>query len=443
MNRFKLKPVALVFIAVCVVAAGAIALFSSNSGGTAKPAATVSGKPAMTVTTTQAQASALPIKLAANGTIAAWQEASVGTESNGLRLAEVLVNVGDVVTRGQLLARFARESVQADVTQARAAVNEASASALEATANADRVRTLQGTGTFSGQQINQYLTAEQTARARVESAKAGLAAQQLRLKNTEVRAPDSGIISARSATVGAVVVNSTELFRLIRQGRLEWRAEVTSTELGRMAVGTAVTVTAANGALLSGRVRMVAPTVDPQTRAGLVYVDLPPMLAPTNAAASASVGAKFSAGPPQGSEPLGGQPREGKLTPSGGSAAHEVASVGATLPGMFARGEFELGSSNALSVPQQSVVVRDGFSYVFRLNADQRVSQVKLQIGRRVGDRVEVLDGISADAVLVASGAGFLNDGDLVKVVAAPAAAPGLASNKPPALAAPAQEASK
>jgi RND family efflux transporter MFP subunit len=356
------------------------------------------------VTTTQAQASALPIKLAANGTIAAWQEASIGTESNGLRLAEVLVNVGDVVTRGQLLARFARESVQADVTQARAAVNEASASALEATANADRVRALQGTGTFSGQQINQYLTAEQTARARVESAKAGLAAQQLRLKNTEVRAPDSGIISARSATVGAVVANSTELFRLIRQGRLEWRAEVTSTELGRMAVGTAVTVTAANGALLSGRVRMVAPTVDPQTRSGLVYVDLPPMRAPASAAAPPSVGAR---------------------------------------PGMFARGEFELGSSNALSVPQQSVVVRDGFSYVFRLNADQRVSQVKLQIGRRVGDRVEVLDGISADAVLVASGAGFLNDGDLVKVVAAPAPAPNLASNQPPATVPPAQAASK
>jgi multidrug efflux pump subunit AcrA (membrane-fusion protein) len=90
---------------------------------------------------------------------------------------------------------------------------------------------------------------------------------------------------------------------------------------------------------------------------------------------------------------------------------------------MFARGEFELGQSPALTVPQQAVVVRDGFSYAFRLNADQRVSQVKLQTGRRAGDRVEVLDGISADAVLVASGAGFLNDGDLVKVMAATPAA--------------------
>ena len=89
---------------------------------------------------------------------------------------------------------------------------------------------------------------------------------------------------------------------------------------------------------------------------------------------------------------------------------------------MFARGEFELGNSNALTVPQQSVVVRDGFNYVFRLNADQRVSQIKLKIGRRVGERVEVLDGITPDAVLVATGAGFLNDGDLVKAVTAPPA---------------------
>jgi RND family efflux transporter MFP subunit len=395
MNAFKLKPIAIVLIAACAVIAGAIALFTLKDKAPAKPATQTAAptKPALTVTTTQAQLSSLPIKLTANGNVAAWQEASVGTESNGLRLAEVLVNVGDAVQRGQLLARFADDSVQADVAQARAGVNEATANAAEATANADRVRTLMTTGTFSGQQINQYLTAEQTAKARVESAKAGLASQQLRLKNTQVLAPDSGVISSRSATVGAVVMNSTELFRLIRQGRLEWRAEVTSTELGRMVAGTAVTVTAASGAQTAGRVRMVAPTVDPQTRSGLVYVDLP--------------------------------------------QAAKTAGVSGFKAGMFARGEFELGNSSALSVPQQAVVVRDGFSYVFRLNADQRVSQVKLQIGRRVSDRVEVLSGIGPEDVLVASGAGFLNDGDLVKTVAtapsAPASTPGLVPNSPQA----------
>ena len=381
MRFVKPKSLLLFALAGLLIAAAAYWLMRPKAAPQTSPAANPAGtstsvaRPALTVTGTQAQTQALPIKLTAHGNIAAWQEASVGAEIGGLRLAEVLVNVGDTVQRGQVLARFATDAVQADLAQARAVVAEASASAQEATANADRVRALLNTGVFSGQQSSQYLTAEQTAKARVDSAKAVMAAQLLRLKNTEVRASDSGIISTRLATVGAVVGAGSELFKLIRQGRLEWRAEVGASELYRLPVGAAVSVAAASGSPVTGRVRTVAPTVDPQTRSGLVYVDLP-----------------------------SGPSRQAGLK-----------------AGMFASGEFELGSSPALTVPQQAVVVRDGFSYVFRLNADQRVSQLKVQTGRRVGERVELLDGVGAESSLVASGAGFLNDGDLVKV--APAAA--------------------
>jgi HlyD family secretion protein len=398
MNLIKSYPIAMHMIANCALSMGAILFFASNSLAADKTSASgpASAKPALTVTTTQARAGQLPIHLTVNGNIAAWQEASVGAEIQGLRLAEVLVNVGDVVRRGQLLARFADDSVQADVAQARAGLAEASAMALEAAANADRVRTLQNTGTFSGQQITQYLTSEQTAKARVESAKAALGAQMVRLKNTRVLAPDNGILSARSATVGAVPNAGTELFRLIRQGRLEWRAEVTASELGHMMAGTNVLLTTAGSVQVKGRVRMVAPTVDPQTRMGLVYVDLPSM--------------------------------------SSGNGT-------SLKPGMFAKGEFELGSSNALTVPHQSVVVRDGFSYVFRLGPDQRVSQLKVQTGRRVGDRVEVLQGLAPDALLAANGAGFLNDGDLVKV--APDTTQNSVQKSTPAMVPPAQAATK
>lgn len=397
-SRFKFTVLA---AAVLALAAGFTGYRLTRSQAPDKAASPVTngnptaGRPALTVTTTRPAEVRLPIQLEANGSIAAWQEASIGTESNGLRLAEVLVNVGDVVQRGQVLARFADDSVQADVAQARAGVAETSAQATEATANANRVRALLNAGTFSGQQISQYLAAEQTALARVESAKAALAAQQLRLKNTQVLAPDAGIISSRSATVGAVVPNGTELFRLIRQGRLEWRAEMTASDLSSLVPGTPVEVVAANGARLRGKVRTVAPTVDPQTRAGLVYVDLPAM------------------------------PLKAATPPSAPLQATDVHARPPTsaLPGMFARGEFQLGSTNALTVPQQAVVVRDGFSYVFQLNPDLRVSQIKVRLGRRSGDRVEVLDGVGPGAVLVSSGAGFLNDGDLVKVVAAPAPA--------------------
>ena len=187
------------------------------------------------------------------------------------------------------------------------------------------------------------------------------------------------------------MAQAQKLFRMIRGGRLEWRAEVTSSELGRLPVGTAATVVAANGVELKGKVRMIAPTVDPQTRAALVYVDLPS--------------------------------NTGRLSVPGGGTTTVTQITAPVTAGMFAKGEFDLGTSSALTIPQQSVVIRDGFSYVFVLGPDSHVSQVKVQTGRRLGDRVEITSGIKPDAELVASGAGFLNDGDLVSKVAAQATA--------------------
>lgn len=352
---------------------------SANSNANDKAASTKpanSAKPALTVTIARPQLTRLPQTLAANGDIAAWQEASIGSEANGLRLTEVLVNVGDVVRAGQLLARFSDETIQADLAQVRAGLLEAQATLNEASTNAERARSLMNTGALSTQQINQFITAEQTARARVAAAEANLNAQRLRLKFTQLLAPDSGVISARSATVGAVVANGTELFRMIRKGRLEWRAEVMASELARIRPGTAVTLVAANGTRLSGKVRMIGPTVNPQNRAALVYVD---------------------------------------LLPAGSGEA-------AAKPGMFARGEFTLGSGNGVTLPQQAVVVRDGFSYVFQLKPDSRVVQQKVKTGRYLQDQVEITEGLSLQDEVVVAGAGFLNDGDLVKVTRSDAA---------------------
>jgi RND family efflux transporter MFP subunit len=371
MNKNKLNPAVLAG-AICL----AVATLALHAGSSRAADEKKSVKPALTVTTTLPQRVSLPVKLAANGNIAAWQEASVGTESGGLRLTEVRVNVGDRVAKGQVLATFASDTLGAEAAQARASLGEAEANAANAVADAERARSLQATGALSASQINQYLTAEKTARARVEAARALFNAQQVRLGQTQVRAPDSGIISARLATVGAVVGNGAELFRLIRQGRLEWRAEVTATELGRITTGTTAIVTAASGARLAGRVRVIGPTVDPQTRSALVYVDLTPLPGPASGSARA---------------------------------------------GMFARGEFDLGAVPALTVPQPAIVVRDGFSYVYRVNPDNRVSQLKVQTGRFEGGRVEIVSGLPADARIVASGAGFLNDGDLVRLADAPA----------------------
>ncbi|HEU0202116.1 MAG TPA: efflux RND transporter periplasmic adaptor subunit [Burkholderiaceae bacterium] len=361
-NTRRLYLYSAIGIALLSAAGVAVNVMASNDDE-----APVSAKPALTVNLEAPQPMPLPVRFGAHGTIAAWQEASIGSEVSGLRLSAVHVNVGDVVKRGQVLASFAPETPKAELAQMEAAVAEAEAAAIEAVANAERARSLQPTGAMSKQQITQYLTAEQTAKARVEAQKAAAQAHRLRLAKTQVLAPDGGVISSRSATVGAVTAGGQELFRLIRGGRLEWRAEVTSSEIVRLRAGMPARVVAADGSSVEGRVRMVAPTVDANTRSGIVYVDLP-----------AAPGLKA---------------------------------------GMFAQGDFDLGSSTALTVPQQALVMRDGFNYVFRVGPGDRVVQTRVTVGRRNGQRVEVIDGLQSEALLVARGAGFLNDGDLVKVV--------------------------
>jgi HlyD family secretion protein len=370
-------------LALGALALATLLMLAAVPSPAADAPASAPARAALAVTLVQAQPSQLPLRVAANGNIAAWQEASVGTEANGLRLDDVRANVGDVVQRGQVLATFAADAVQADVAQAQASVAEGEAALAEAAANAARARELQNTGALSVQQINQYLTAEKTARARLDAQRALVRSQQLRLKHTQVLAPDAGVISARSATVGAVLPAGQELFRLIRQGRLEWRAEVQAAELASLQPGMAVTLTPTGGQPVAGKLRKVAPTVDPSTRNGIVYVDL--------------------------------------------------TAPGSARAGMFARGEFVLGQSQALTLPQSAVQLRDGFAYVMQLGAANKVAQRKVVTGRRLGERIEIVSGLAAGAQVVASGGAFLSDGDTVRVVpatvsaTAPAAAPAAA----------------
>jgi HlyD family secretion protein len=333
-------------------------------------------RPSLTVTVTRPEATQIAAIITANGSVAAWQEALIGAQVGGLRMAEVLVNVGDIVQKDQVLALFATDTVLADLAVQKAQQAEAAAALADAKANAARARSLKNSGALSAQQINQYLTAEQTAQARVEATTAHVKVQELRLKYAEVRAPDEGVISMRQATVGSVVPPGTELFRMVRQRRLEWRAEVTSEELSQIKVGMPVNVFPASlpkGApAVVGTVRVIGPTVDPQARTAVVFVDLPKN--------------------PNDEPPV--------------------------RAGMFASGQFQLGATQGLTLPQESVVMRDGFSYVFKVGENQRVVQTKVNVGRRVGARIEVLVGVSAADKIVESGAGFLTNDDLVAVSA-------------------------
>lgn len=364
---------------------------SASSSASAKAGTqTSAAKPALTVTTVKPVNSNAAIKIHANGNVYAWQEAIIGAEANGVRIAELHVNVGDKVKKGQLLASLSADMVRAELAQAQASLAEAKAAYDEAAANAERVRQLKQSGAYSQQQIEQFMTLEQTSKARWQATQAAVQLQQTRLRQTQIVAPDAGVISARTASVGAVVGAGVELFKMLRQGRLEWRAEVTAAEMAKISPGMSAQIIGPNAQAVTGKVRMVAPTVDLQSRNGLIYVDLP-------------------------------------------GSADQAGTIAGLRAGMFAKGELLLGDSPALSIAQSAIVVRDGYNYVFKVNADQRVTQVKVQTGRRFknaqAEQVEILQGLTADAQVVASGAGFLNDGDLVKVVAA--AAPATAGKAP------------
>jgi RND family efflux transporter MFP subunit len=362
----------LFILAASVLAFAACDTRAAGPAGSAPaPAASApAGRPALTVTVTTPQRLDWPLRLSGSGSIAAWQEVVVASEVGGWRLVEVAAQVGDKVQRGQLLARLSTDMINTEMSQTRASLAEAKALLAEATANADRARELRPTGVYSLQQTQQILTAEETAKARVASFEARLKSDQFRLAQTRIVAPDDGVISARNALEGAVAQPGQELFRLIRRGRLEWRAELGAADLSRVKPGMPVTLATPSGQAVKGTVRVVAPTVDPTTRNGQVLIDL-----------------------------------------QAGSDAR---------PGMFARGEIDVGQAGGWTLPQTAVMLRDGFSHVMRVGPDARVSLAKVTLGRRNGDRIEIAGGLPNDARVVASGGAFLADGDLVKIVEAP-----------------------
>jgi RND family efflux transporter MFP subunit len=343
-------------LAVIVVVAAALAL--THRSGSDAQAAPAPVSPALTVTSAAPHLVSWPTTLEASGAIAAWQEASIGTQIGGYQLIDVRANVGDQVKKGQVLAVLDPALLLAEQTQLQASLDQAEA-------NRKRMQSLQGSGGVSDQDILQFVTEAKTAAAQ-------LASKQLQLRYTKVVAPDDGVISARSATLGAVAPVGQELFRLIRRNRLEWRGELTAAQLPHIAIGQQIALTLPDGSAATAKVRQTAPSLDTQSRLGLVYADLAP----------------------------GSQARAG----------------------MYASGRVALGQSPALTIPAQSVVIRDGRSYVLRLVDTSATPKVTLQavtVGRRNGTDAEIVQGLNQSDRIVVHGAGFLNEGDIVRLAPA------------------------
>jgi len=354
------KRVLVLSIAAIVSAGAGVALYSSRPSAAQRPAAPVAS---ITVEAISPEIHTFSRTVAATGTITARDELVIGSDASGVRLLEVLVDVGSPVRKGQLLARADDAQLRAQLAQQAAQVKQAQAENAQAIANLERAERL--TDFFSVETVQTRRTSAATASARMDLAIAQLAELQVKVAQTRVLAPVDGVISRKSATVGAVVQPGNELFRLIREGELEWRAELPSHSIAQIRQGAIARIWLDNGDSLYSTVRMVAPTMDTSTRNGLVYVSL-------------------SSNP-------------------------------ALRAGAYARGEILLQQAEALSVPENALVTRDGNSFVFALE-DSTARLVHVVTGTRQGGRVEISDGLRPQDRLVGKGAGFVKDGDLVRV---------------------------
>ena len=347
---------------------------ASAKGDNAVMDVTAGEQAVLSVETVQPSQDTIGNTLSADGAISAKDTANVSAKVSGVAVERVLVEEGDQVAAGQVLAIFDTDAMAQQVLQAEADVAEAEATLANASADAARILPLLDIDAISQQEADRYRTSEVRARASLQAAKARLNNQRLTLDNAKVTAPVKGVISEKRVEVG-MVAGGEPLFTIIKNGVLEWRADMDPKLIGDISIGTPVKVSLPRGQSVMGQVRRIAPTAD-NNRQITIYASL---------AANPAVRA-----------------------------------------GMYQTGEFLLGSDSMQTVPNSTIVSNDGYDYVMMVTQIRttreerklgRIQQQRVTLGERIGDSVVLTEPLPADSRLVKQGGSFLNDGDLVRIV--------------------------
>lgn len=349
---------------VLVLGVSAIAL---SGCGDKKPKKAKAPAPAATVSVATVASQPIARLINATGTISPWEEVPVGAETGGLTAISVNAEEGQVVQAGQVLVKLNDALISAQLRQQEAAVASARATLAEAQAALGRARELQAKGYLSQASLDTATAKQGTAAANLAAAEAARGETAARLAQTSVRAPVGGLISRRSVTKGQIVSAGSELFRIVRDSRLEVDAEIPETELGAVKAGMPATIYSDKVGEMGGRVRIVTSEVNATSRLGVARVAL--------------------------------------------------SSMGGFRPGMFARVRIDAGDQPALVVPSASVLYRENRPGVFVVDTAKKVHFRRIQILTSTGDRVAAT-GLTAGEQVVVDGAGFLGEGDLVRVSA-------------------------
>ncbi|MBB4798397.1 RND family efflux transporter MFP subunit [Brevundimonas bullata] len=364
--------------ALLLAAAAALTLSACGGGDDkSKTGDQPAGASRQTVTAATATSVALPRVIVASGSVSAWEEVPVGAETGGLTAVGVYVDEGSYVRQGQVLVKLNDALLQAQLRQQQAAVQSAEANAARDDAALARAQELKQRGFLSQASLDTALANQRASQANLASARAALSEIRTRLSQAEIKAPVSGLIISRNVTKGQIVEAGTQLFRMVRDGRLELDAQVPETDLPALRAGQTATITSNEGVKTSGTIRIVTPEVDAQTRLGLARITLSP-----------------------------------------GSGLK---------PGMFARAAIDAGAQPTTVVPTGAVLYRENKAGVYVLNADNSAHFRPVTVLSRRDDQTSV-SGVEPGVRVVVQGAGFLSEGDKVTVstgqaAAAPAAA--------------------
>jgi len=322
----------------------------------------------LTVSVEKVRADAIPSVVTATGSVEAWQEGVISAEASNLKLTEVLVGEGDRVAKGDVLARLDGTLLAAQLAEQQAAIEQAEATMESAEAASKRARKLLASKAISAETAEERATTVKTSRAQLAQAQAAADRIKAELAQAEIRAPFGGVVSTKPAVAGSVVQTGSELMKIIRDGRLEVAALVPEKSLHSIAVGQAATISDAAGRTVEGEVSSIAERVDSTTRLGTVRVSL------------------------NGESDL--------------------------KPGMFARVSIETAASRTLSVAESALVWRHGKPSVFVIGSDSKVAARDVETSTREDGRVAITSGLTQGDNVVIAGAGFLSDGNLVRVAA-------------------------
>ncbi len=311
------------------------------------------------------------------GTIAARHDISIGSDGETGRIAAVLVDVGDRVEQGQVLARLDASTLRPEVERLGAALEQARAEAELAEAEYGRAAgVFSSAGALSKEEVERRRSSSVTAAARVKVAAAQLAEGQARLARTEIRAPAAGIVLARAAEVGQIAgPGNGVLFRLAEGGEVELRGQISEQDMPHLRIGQPATarLTGIDSAF-EGSVRLLGAMIDPETRLGEVRVAL-------------------------------------KSDPN-------------LRPGAFARGEVMVGTEPRPVVPQTAVLSDAQGTYVVIVGPDDRVARRAVKVGGTTAHGVAIVEGLKGDERVVTTAGAFLREGERVAVAKTEGAAP-------------------